>query len=154
MTDLTQRDIADLLGLTTRQIRNLENEGMPHRAEKNRKFYPMPDAARWYYEREVARSRQEPSDYGDARAREMAARAEKAEIEVLQLRAEVIHVSDLEAMHARPLAQLRARLLALPGRLAAELPLPAVESVEIMEPIVHEMMHELSESDDDEPGDA
>lgn len=148
---LSQKDFAALVGLTTRQVRNLETQGLPHRAEKNRKYYPMPDAARWYYAREVERAREEarPTDYDDARAREMMARAEKAELEVRKMRGELIHVDDLEVLHSRPLAQLRARLLSLPGRIAADLPMPAVEAVEIIEPLVHEMMQELSEGEDE-----
>lgn len=151
MKELSQKELAVLLGLSTRQIRNLEAEGMPHRAEKNRKYYPV-DAVQWYVGRKEQAARDEvaPTDFNEAKAREMAARAEKAEIEVRQLRGELIHVDDLEALHAKPLAQLRARLLALPGRIAAELPMPAVEAVEAIEPVVHEIMAELSEFDPDE----
>lgn len=154
MNELSQKELAELLGLTTRQIRNLEAEGMPCRAEKNRKRYPAREAISWYHDRRVQRAVYEmaPTDFNDAKAREMAARAEKAEIEVRQLRGELIHVDDLEALHARPLAQLRSRLLALPGRIAAELPMPAVDAVEAIEPVVHEIMAELSEFDPDEDG--
>ena len=111
----------------------------------------MPEAAQWYYERQVERARAEarPTDYDEAKTREMVARAEKSELEVRKIRGELIHVDDLEILHSGPLAQLRARLLSLPGRIAADLPMPAVEAVEIIEPLVHEIMHELSEEDDD-----
>lgn len=151
MQEWGQKEIARILSLTTRQIRNLENEGMPCRAEKNRKFYG-PDAVRWYYERDVQRRVEQlaPTDFNDAKAREMAARAEKAELEVRGLRAETIDMDDLETLHAKPLAHLRSFMMALPGRIAAELPMPAVEAVEIIEPIVHEVMREMSEFDPDE----
>ena len=148
--ELSQKEIAQLLGLTTRQIRNLEAEGMPHRAEGNRKLYPVPGAWRWYHQKELDRavSEVQPTDYDEARAREMAARAEKAELEVKKMRGELVHVDDLEALYSQPLADLRSQLLALPGRVAAELPMDTVEALEIIERVVFEFMAELSEDED------
>lgn len=150
--EVRQKELAQILGLTTRQIRNLEAAGMPHRAEGNTKWYPLPDTVIWYTERKVesALTEAQRTDYEEARAREMAARAEKAELEVAKMRGELIHVDDLERLLSAPLAQMRARLLALPGRIASALPMPPVDALEIIEPIVHEFMAELSEDDADE----
>jgi len=152
--EITQAELAEILAITTRQVRNLEAQGLPHRADKNRKLYPIPDAVDWIRKRDVeaAVSAMQSTEFDEAKRREMVARAEKAELEVAKIRGELIHIDDWEALYSRPLAQLRARLLALPGRIAAELPMPAVEAVEIIEPIVHGFMEELSEMDDDEPG--
>src|SRR5690606_3285343 len=94
--EVTQRELADILGLTTRQIRNLEAAGLPHRAEGNRKLYPIPDAVIWYRDRAVesALADAQPTQFEEARAREMIARAEKAELEVARLRGELIHIDD------------------------------------------------------------
>jgi len=48
--------LATILGLTTRQITNLEAEGIPCRAVGNRKLFPIPEAVRWYVERERRRA--------------------------------------------------------------------------------------------------
>lgn len=156
MRDATQKEFAEMVGLTTRQIRNLETEGLPHRAEGAKKFYPVPAAVLWIRDRDVkaAIARAQPTNFDDVRLREMTANAELAELEVMRVRGELIHRDDLERLYSAPLAQMRARMLALPGRIAADLPLPPVESVEVIERIVHEFMAELSEAEADEDDDA
>lgn len=145
--EATQAEIAGILGLQTRQIRNLEAQGLPHRAEGRRKFYPLPEAVRWVRDRDVATVLADvaPTGFDEARAREMAARAEKAELEVRKMRGELVDVAEWEREFSGPLAEIRAQLLALPGRIAAELPLPPAQSVEIIERVVHEVMSEVSE---------
>ena len=149
--NLNRKDFSALLGLTTRQIHNLEAEGIPHTVENGRKLYPMPDAAQWYYRRQMDREKAKmiPTGYDEAKTREMIARADMAEMDAAKARGELIHLDDLEAQHSAPLAQLRARLLSLPGRIVADLPMSATDALDIIEPIVHEMMKELSEDDGD-----
>ena len=146
--EVTQTEFAELVGLTTRQIRNMEKSGIPHRASGNRKLYPVPAAILWWRDREVERAvaSVEVGDIEAARLRKMQAEAARSELELARERGDLIHVDDLEQLHQAPLATIRARLLALPGQIAAELPIEPVESVEIIEPLVHAMMSELSES--------
>lgn len=150
--EVTQKQLAGILGLTTRQVRNLEAAGIPHRAEGNTKLYPLPGAVQWYRDRavETALAEAQSTDYDEAKAREMKARADKAELEVARLRGELIHVDDLEALLSAPLSQMRARLLALPGRIAGALPMQPADALELIEPIVYEFMEELAEDGDDD----
>jgi phage terminase Nu1 subunit (DNA packaging protein) len=154
--NLSRKEFAALLGLTTRQVHNLEAEGLPCHAEGIRKFYPMPDAARWYYDRKLERAKADmaPTDYNEARNREMLARAEMAELDVAKARGRLMDLDDAEELVTRPLANLRAGLLGLPGRIAAELPLPAVDVLDIVEPLVHELMQALSDGDDEDTQEA
>jgi len=156
VTEANQKEFGQIVGLTPRHIRNLEIAGMPYREEGRRKLYPLPAAVHWIRDRaiESAVSDVQPTGFEEARAREMLARAERAEIEVHQLRGRYVDVADLEVEFSQHLAQIRARLLSLPGRIAAELPMPAVESVEIIERVVFEFMSELSEEEVEEPDDA
>lgn len=149
---MSRKEFGAIVGLGTRQIANLEKQGLPHRAEGRRKFYPLPDAVQWIRQRDIdaAVEAVQPTDYDEARAREMKARAEKAELEVLQLRRVLLHRDDWEREYSAHLAQLRASLLALPGRIVAELPMPPVDALEIIEPIVHEFMAEVSEEPEGE----
>ena len=146
-TEVSQKEIGTILGVQTRQVRNLEAQGLPHRADGRRKFYPVAECVAWVRGRDVeaAKASVTPTDIKESQAREMKAKAEKAELEVAVMRGQLIHVDDLEREHSAPLAQVRASLLALPGRIVAELPMPPVEALEIIEPIVHEFMAELSE---------
>jgi hypothetical protein len=92
----------------------------------------------------------QPTGFDEARAREMTARAELAEMEVAKSRREMLSVDDAEEMLARRLAVLRAMLMSLAGRIAAVLPMPPQEAVDAIDPIVREMMNELSEADVDD----
>jgi phage terminase Nu1 subunit (DNA packaging protein) len=150
LTEASQKEFADIVGLSTRQVHNLERDGLPHRAEGRHKFYPLPAAIHWLRDRAVQRAVDEsrPTSLDEVRLRESTARAELAELEVARQRGELVHVSDWEREFAEPLARMRARLLALPGRIASELPLPPVESVEVIERVVHEFMSELARGDD------
>ncbi|MGE0456423.1 MAG: hypothetical protein AB7Q30_23065 [Vicinamibacteria bacterium] len=144
---MTQSEFAELVGLTTRQIRNLEKAGLPHRSDKNRKLYPVPSAIHWWRDREVelAVKEIEVGDLDEAKTRKMQVEAARAELELAREQGQLIHIADLEQLHQKPLATLRARLLALAGQIAAQLPIEPVESLEVIEPIVHAMMQELSE---------
>lgn len=146
--EVTQSEFAELVGLTTRQIRNLEREGLPHRSDKNRKLYPVPTAIVWWSDRktEKALAAVEVQAIDEARTRKMQVEAARAELELARAQGQLIHIDDLERLHQAPLATLRARLLALPGQIAAELPIEPIESLEIIEPLVHAMMQDLSAS--------
>lgn len=151
--ELSQKDLAQVLGLTTRQIRNLEEQGMPARAEGNRKLYPIPDAVRWYVQRQVDQAAEaaKPDAYEKARARDMEARAEQRELEVMEARGRVVPVERWATEVRDYLTTMRSRLLALPGLIAGALPLPQAETVELIEPLIHDFMEELS-VEDPEPG--
>jgi phage terminase Nu1 subunit (DNA packaging protein) len=146
--EVSQSEFAELVGLTTRQIRNLEREGLPHRADQNRKTYPVPAAVLWWHERGVKKALEQiqiqPID--EARTRKLQLEAERAEIELAKERGRMIDVDDVDRLYQKALSTIRARLLALPGQIAAQLPLEAIESLEIIEPLVHAMMAELSEA--------
>lgn len=47
---LTQKQCAEGLGLTSRQIHNLVEQGMPRRTKNGKAFYPWPRVLRWYIE--------------------------------------------------------------------------------------------------------
>ena len=53
---VNQTELASILGVSTRQIRNLEREGMPCETEGKRKRYPLPQAVHFWRDREIARA--------------------------------------------------------------------------------------------------
>lgn len=123
MTEVTQKELARILGLSTRQIRNLELEGLPHRADGNRKLYPIPAAVDWYIRRreEQARAEFQTTDYDQARARYEMARARLAEIEVAKEEGKLIPVEVVEEIYGtKMLDPLRSAILNMPGRWGAQ----------------------------------
>lgn len=151
--EASQTEIAEILGLTTRQIRNLEGEGMPHRAEGNRKLYPLPGAVQWYYQREIARAM--PTDFEEAKARKMAAEAALAELELAQAEGRIVTVDDMEKMLSSPLYRLRAKMLSLPSKWAPSLVgcRTVAEAQTRLEAAVEEAMLALAETGEEADGD-
>lgn len=124
MREVNQSELATILPLTTRQIRNLEKEGMPHRAEGRHKLYPLPDAVEWYarYREGLARAELESTDYEEAKARREAARARMAEMEVAEREGELLTREDVERIYGdQMLDMVRASLQNAPGRWGAQI---------------------------------
>ena len=80
--ELAQKQLAQWLGLTARQIHNLVAEGMPAPVRNGRRVYPWPAALRWYIDYRVRAEVKRGTGGDDAaalRRREAAARADRAE---------------------------------------------------------------------------
>lgn len=117
--EVNQTELSALIGVTTRQIRNLEHRGLPHRAEKNQKLYPVPDAIQWYIDRkrDEVLSEIQDLDLKQAKARREAARARMAEIELAREEGDLISREAVEVSFGdEMLDRIRAALLNMPGR--------------------------------------
>lgn len=117
---VSQRELAELLGLTTRQIRNLEGRGLPVSVTGNRKRYPIPDAIRWYVAskgREAAEAA-EVTPYDEALARKTLADARIAERKLAELDAALIPAALHRQVLSRVSEGVAARIRNLPGEWA------------------------------------
>jgi phage terminase Nu1 subunit (DNA packaging protein) len=111
--------IARLLDLTERRVQQLGREGVIPKAERGR--YDLVGAVRGYvrYLRvQAARVQGGAADFGAERARLVRAKADLAEMDAACRRGELLAASDVEEAWIAVLARLRARLLALPDRMA------------------------------------
>lgn len=147
--EVTQVELARILPLTTRQLRNLEREGLPHRADGRRKLYPLPEAVDWYirYRENLARAEFDNVDYERARARYETARARLAEIGVAREEGRLIPVEVVEEIYGdRLMDVLRTGILNLPGRWGAQLVgLDSPREAEaILKRIARELLQEFS----------
>lgn len=121
--EVSQVELSGIIGITTRQIHNLEREGLPHRAERRNKYYPLPGAVEWYMRRkqDEARAETESTDFEEARARREAARARLAELEVARVEGKLIPRDVVENVYGdRLLDVVRSSLLNMPGRWGAQ----------------------------------
>ncbi len=149
---VTQTELAALLGLSTRQIRNLEAEGIPFRSDGRRKEYPVPDAIRWYVGRkqEEAERAVERTDYEEALARKTLAEARRAELQLAELEGSLIPRALAEQMLGRVLERIRSRLTAIPGVYSTQLAgLSPRALVQPLRRMVQEVLGDLSGSADE-----
>lgn len=121
--EVNQTEFAEMVGLTTRQIRNLEAEGLPSRAEKNGKYYPVPDAFRWVikWKEDKARESGKNADYQRALTRKMTADARISELKAAELESALIPLAVHQEVLGRILDRVRARIRNLPGAWADQL---------------------------------
>jgi phage terminase Nu1 subunit (DNA packaging protein) len=113
--------IARLLDLSERRVQQLSREGVIPKAERGQ--YDLIGSVRGYvrYLRDQAIKAQAGApDYAAERARFIRARADLAEMEAEEKRRSLIAAEQIEAAWIAVLALLRARLLALPDRLAPQ----------------------------------
>lgn len=151
---LNQKDLCDLLGKSRQTVAELcRLPGVPREKKGNSWVYLWPDFNDWWRETKVdqAAERAAPADFEEAKARKMEADADMAELELRQLRGELITLADYQKALTGSLDRVRARLLGLDSRLA-----PLVVGVDsvlkakaVIRPIVNEILTELSE--DEEP---
>ena len=116
---MSQADLSRVIPLTTRQIRNLERSGLPHRAEGNRKYYPLHECVRWWaeYEKTKAMKAAKLSELDAMRTRKLEVEAEQKELELAVRRGELLEADEVRATWTEVLSRLRARIVAAQGAL-------------------------------------
>ena len=144
---MSQRALSRILGRTTRQIRAMEAEGLPVRADGRRKFYDVAKVVVWFIERERRRvhSGATAAAEREARLRKLQAQARREELEVARLEGSLYTLEEVEQVVIKPLTQLRGQLLALPGRFAPFLPMPPAEAHALLIPLRDQMMNDLAD---------
>lgn len=120
----------------------------PVRVEGTRVWVRDPDFFRWREQQLVKTAVEDaaPADFDEARARKVAAEAQKVELELAQMRGQLVTVADFEKVIGDVFDRVRARVVALPGRLA---PLVVghdslAEVVAAIEPVVAEVLSDLA----------
>ncbi|MDX9859313.1 MAG: terminase small subunit, Nu1 [Rhodospirillales bacterium] len=111
--------LAKLLDISERRVRQLCAEGVIPKAARGR--YEVVGAVRGYirYLRDLAlKGEVGAADYGLERARLVKARADLAEMEAAEKRDDLIPARDVTAAWTEIMALVRARLLALPDKIA------------------------------------
>jgi phage terminase Nu1 subunit (DNA packaging protein) len=100
----------------------LEAEGIPCRADQNRKWYP-PEAISWYWKRKEAEIRKEAedTDFQRAQTRKMIADAKVAELKAAEMESLLIPLAVHEDVLGRVLDRVRSRIRNIPGSWADRL---------------------------------
>lgn len=146
--------IAKIFGVSTRRIEQLKAEGIIQGQGKPTKYDLLPTIQayiKYLSDKAHGRAKKE-TDAGletgklEAEARLKTAKAEMAELELEELRGEMHRAEDVEAVMTDHVLQVRAMILALPGRLAVDTSnakTPA-EAAEIIKTECYAMLEQLS----------
>lgn len=122
---LSQKEIAELLGVVPRQIHNLVNEGMPSHLEKGKRYYLGPECTVWYIEYKIRTATQKSSKNAD-QLEELELRKEivavrSAELKLAKEEGRLISIDYLEHQVSTILEGLRGKLLSFAGKNSHEL---------------------------------
>jgi terminase small subunit / prophage DNA-packing protein len=134
----TRERMAGIFGCSVTTVDRYLRAGMP--GEKLGKEHQINTAAaiRWLIERSSGASSDGESSQADARRRLTAAAAELKELQLAEKRGQMVAIEDVTPILAEELANVRSRLMAMPGRLAQSLvgmPDPAAIERTIMEEV-------------------
>lgn len=121
--DLSQRDVSEAFGVTTRQVRNWEADGLVCRADGNRKLYPLASTIRFYRDLEVEKVLRgvTTSEMEAARLRKLQAEAEYKELDLQMRRGELVPMDDVEDLVRESLEGVDSVLRHSPSRFAPKL---------------------------------
>lgn len=108
--------LAKLLNVTVQQCYNLANSGTIPKPVDN--TWNMSQCAHAYIKYLQGRAGEEKRAYAEERTRLTKAQADKTELELQILKAGVVHATTIQTVWGRMTGAARARLLALPYRLA------------------------------------
>jgi hypothetical protein len=137
---VNQRELAARLGLTTRQVRNLANDGLPRNIAQGVASYPWPEALNWYIARRIKQAA--PPDKLAAQTRKLQAEAMLAELALAREQQAVVPIETCDKLGADMADALRAVLINLPSSHALALERLGV-SAEEAERVLHEIADEL-----------
>jgi phage terminase Nu1 subunit (DNA packaging protein) len=147
--------LAKLFNLTDRRVQQLAKDGIIPKAEKGK--YDLIAATRAYikYLQERATGRDiEPQDTYVERARLLKAQADKTELEVKAINAEVIAADQVELLWSGLVSAFRSRMIALPTRCAhLVMTLKTYQEIEAcLRSQIYEALDELSRYDPEQSG--
>jgi terminase small subunit / prophage DNA-packing protein len=138
----TQTECADWLDLSERRFRELIDAGVISRAEKSQ--YDVKAVVQQYVRhiREVAAGRgggESQIDKAVEEARRMSALADKAELDVAQIRGELVPADAIADVLHTAIQVMKTRITAVPAKAA---PLVGARNVAVAEKVIREHIHE------------
>lgn len=137
--EVTQKELARILGISDRRIRQLGEEGFFTRSDDTKK-YNLTRCVQEYirYKVEAETGDTKSVDYDKERAKHEKTKGEIAKLRLRKLRGELHEAADVEAAVGGMLVDFRSRVLALPSKLAPRL-LGMIDPNEVMEVLKTEL---------------
>lgn len=134
--------LARILNITERRVQQLVKQGLPRTA---RGRYPLVASVHFYIAT-LRENRPETSSIEQARLRKLIAQADREELELARERNQVVAIDDAMAAIGRAIGECRAKLLALPSKLAPEVALEKSKPMcrAIIETGIHDALADLA----------
>lgn len=116
--EVNQTQLSGVLGLTTRQIRRLEAEGLPVRAKGASKTYSLPDAVQWYVARKAEEAARDasPGELDRARIEKAQADARLRQLDLDRTMARLVPADQVGELLEEACAVISSRIQSMPGR--------------------------------------
>lgn len=151
--DVNQKELAQCLGITTRQVRNLRNEGL-FQLPENIKKYKLEDCVQEFIEYKVnaETGRRASVSKETIQAQHEEVKKQISLIKLRKLRRELHEAADVEYFLSDMLARFKNRILALPSKLAVAVTgeLNVNSAMQIIQKELLSILEELSGYDPDE----
>lgn len=145
---VSTRELAEILGMSDRRIRQLENDGAL--VKVSRGTFDLSASIQTYINYLLEKQKPDSEiNKSEEEARWTKARREKAEMEIQIMRGELHRAEDVKSVMNHMLGNFRAKMLALPSKMAPQLvaltDVPRIK--EILKSAVYETLTELSNYD-------
>lgn len=148
LAHLKQKQLADLLGLEDRSVRNLANEGLPSHGAGKDLFYVWDEVRPWFFEREVkklllgraagAAAKGELDTLAGLEKRKLLAETELAEMKAAKMAGSQLDAEDTKNTWAGFLSRLRTNIFGLPDRQVSRLD-PGMTKAEMLQVLREEV---------------
>lgn len=143
---ISPNELARLLGISPRAVRNLAADGILERAGKG--DFRAAESVQAYVRYREALARKKRSDGQNLKAaaevRLKAAQADAAEMKAAAMRGELLNARDVEAAWAAILRDVRAGMLAVPGRVQQTLPHLTAHDLQTFDREIRDALAEMS----------
>ncbi|HEX6925662.1 MAG TPA: terminase small subunit [Longimicrobiaceae bacterium] len=114
----SQKELADLFGVSRETIRQWVLEGMPTRTVSGQTRYVARECVQWRRDRDREAGRPDSPVEAEERARKLRADADLAELRLAERRRQLVPAAEVEHEWDRICSVLRSRILAVRGRWA------------------------------------
>ncbi|MGY6662211.1 MAG: hypothetical protein ACXIVO_07800 [Glycocaulis sp.] len=147
---ISEAELADLFGITARQLRNLAYDGVIRKAGRGR--FEFRASVRGYTESLRAkcargRSKDDPEHKAE-RVRLARAQAEKVELQNAKARSELVSADEVTHAWAAILRDVRAGMLAVPSRIGTRLPALTGHDISEIEAEIRAALERLADGND------
>lgn len=148
--NVNQTQLAEILGVSTRQIRRWQDAGLPYSGDRTSRTYDTTEVVRWLLDRERERIREEAVEAEDGEAlptkaeskrRREAIRAKKAALDLAERQGRMVGRDTFREVLGEVLDGLRHVILQLPGRWAPRV--VGIQSIREAEARLRELAREL-----------
>lgn len=113
---VNQKRLSGVLGLTTRQIRNLDSDGMPSKvSDYGERQYDLDVVVQWYVDRKLEQARKDSDELDQAKLERAQLDVRLRQIEVAKAEGSAVDVEHHDEVVEELVRAFRLSVLALPG---------------------------------------